>query len=38
MGGTARSRLRIDEEPGRIILSVDEATVKVKKARGKVSV
>lgn len=37
MGGTARSRLRIDEEPGRIILSVDEPVVKVKKARGKVS-
>ncbi len=38
MGGTARSRLRIDEEPGRIILSVDEPAVKVKKVRGKVSV
>ncbi len=37
MGGTARSRLRIDEEPGRIILSVDEPVVEVKKVRGKVS-
>ena len=37
MGGTARSRLLIEEEPGRIILSVDEPVVKVKKVRGKVS-
>ena len=37
MGGTARSRLVIEEEPGRIILSVDEPVVKVKKVRGKVS-
>lgn len=38
MGGTARSRLLIEEEPGRIILSLDEPVVKVKKVRGKVSV
>lgn len=37
MGGTARSRLLIEEEPGRIILSVDEPVVKVKKVRGKVA-
>ncbi|WP_282297069.1 hypothetical protein [Stenotrophomonas sp. PS02289] len=34
LGGTARSRLLIEEEPGRIILSVDKPVVKVKKSRG----
>jgi hypothetical protein len=36
LGGTARSRLLIEEEPGRIILSVDKPAVTVKKVRGKV--
>ncbi|WP_312317190.1 hypothetical protein [Stenotrophomonas sp.] len=33
LGGSAHSRLRVEEEPGRIILSVDKAVVRVKKKR-----